>query len=221
LKNVIDGSNGVFELFIGWAALITGWVIISEFAALWVVWLILLNTGVILYWDQVGGPAHSIRYEYLCLAAAALNALALFLREVGVKRGLGWLNGRWLRGLLLAAVLAALSFPAIGLIVDFERATLATALAASAWAATALGGYVCYRRGIPDMPSLALIVLNGCIVLLTFIGKLLLSHERFYGAASFVILLFSVIILVVASAAAFWLKKTAAAMAEEMKEASE
>ena len=48
-----------YGLFLSWALLIFGWVIISEFAALWVIWLILLNTGAILYWQQVGDHVRS------------------------------------------------------------------------------------------------------------------------------------------------------------------
>lgn len=84
-----------FELFIGWALLILGWVFISEFAALWMVWLILLNTGAILYWKQVGHPSHATPYELFCLAIACLDSVALVLYEIGVYQGLKWLSGRW------------------------------------------------------------------------------------------------------------------------------
>ena len=95
-----------FELFIGWVVLILGWVLISEFSALWFVWLILLNTGAILYWKQVGNPAYSVRYEFLCLAMALLSGIALAFYEVGVQQGLKWLRSRWQRGVLLAGSIA-------------------------------------------------------------------------------------------------------------------
>ena len=208
-----------FELFIGWAVLILGWVIISDFAALWLLWLILLNTGAILYWHQVGHPAHSIRYEFLCLAVALLNGAALTLREVGVRKGLKWLYGRWLRGILLAASLVALSLPTIDLIVDFGSTAEVTALAAFAWAVAAVGGYACYRFKLRDMVPLALIVTNACVILLTLIGKVLFKNMGFNEPGMF--LFFALIILAVVSGAAFWLRKTAATMACEMKESAQ
>ncbi len=207
-----------FELFVGWAVLISGWVVVSEFAALWMVWLVLLNTGAILYWQQVGEPAHSISYEWLCLAMGALDGAALALRETGLERGLEWLKGRWLRFTLLAASLVALSIPTIHLIVAFDNATGVTAGGAFAWVGVAAGGCACYRFKLRDMISLALIVMNACIILLTLIGKFLFHDTRFDEGGLF--LLFGLIILGVVSGAAVWLRKTAATMANETKESA-
>ena len=208
-----------FELFVGWAVLIFGWVLVSDFAALWVAWLIILNTGAILYWEQVGEPAHSIRGELLCLAVAVLNGAALALREAGVRRGLVWPSGGWLRGILLAASLVALSFPAIRLIVDFDSTDGVSAIAAFAWVLAAAGGYACYRFVLRDMVSLAIIVINACVILLALIGKVLFHEMRSGEAGQF--LFFALIILGVVSGAGFWLRKTAAIMAKEMKRVAE
>ena len=93
-----------FELFRAWALLIIGWVIISEFSALWFLWLVIINAGVILYWKQVGHPSHNIRYEWLCLTIGTLNGLALVLRELGLKFGFEWLKSGWLRVILLIEI---------------------------------------------------------------------------------------------------------------------
>ena len=42
-----------YQLFVGWAVLILGWVLLGRFGALWIVWLALVNTGLILYFTQV------------------------------------------------------------------------------------------------------------------------------------------------------------------------
>lgn len=208
-----------FELFVGWAVLIFGWVLVSDFAALWVVWLIILNTGAILYWGQVGEPAHSIRYELLCLAVAVLNSAALAVREAGVRRGLAWLGGGWLRGILLAALFVALSFPAIGLIVDFDSSDSVSAIAAFAWVLAAAGGYACYRFVFRDMVPLAIIVINACVLLLTLIARVLFHDVSLDESGLF--LLFALIILGVVSGAGFWLRETAVTMAKEMKRFAE
>ena len=215
---VYQTGADAFGLFLGWAVLISVWVLIGEFAALWLLWLVLLNTGAILYWQQVGKPAHSLPYELLCLTIAALNSAALALRELGVLQGRTWLNNRWLRGILLTAALLPLSFPAIHLVVDFGSTDGMTLLAACVWAAAAAGGYVCYRFKFPDMPALALIVMNICVILLTLIGNLLFDGLESDPACG--VLLFALIILAVVSGAAFFLRRTATAMAQQNKEAA-
>ncbi len=202
-----------FELFVGWSFLILGWVIVSEFAALWLLWLVLLNTGMILYWKQVGDPAYHMPYEFLCLTLFVLNGTGLVLREAGVKRGLEWLNNGWLRSLLFTPLLVVLSIPAIHLILEFDDLEPVRVFAALVWAAAAVGGYLCCRFKFRDMGPLALIVMNTCVVLLTVIGKLLFHGVRF--SPVYELLSFSIIILVVVSAAAFWLRRTAAVMADE------
>ena len=215
---VYQTGADAFGLFLGWAALIFSWVMIGEFAALWLLWLVLLNTGAILYWQQVGEPAHSIPYEMLCLAIAALNGTALVLREVGTRQGRTWLNNGWLLGLLLIACLVHLSIPTIDLILALGRNDGMTFVATCAWAATVAGGYFCYRFTLPDMSALALIVMNACVILLTLIGNLLFDTMNFDDAGGF--LLFALIILAVVSSAALFLRRTATAMTQASEEAA-
>ena len=202
-----------YGLFISWAVLIFGWVLVSEFAALWLVWLILLNTGAILYWQQVGDPAHSIRYEFLCMAVAVLNGGALALRELGVLRGITWLRGSWLRVISLTAALVALSLPTIHLIVDYDSTEGVSAFAAILWGAAIIGVYSCYRFKLRDMIPLALIAANVCVILLTGFGKALFHNMSYDDAGPYFI--FAFIILAVVSGAVFWLRKTTATMANE------
>jgi uncharacterized membrane protein len=204
-----------FELFVGWSVLILGWVLVTQFAALWAVWLVIVNTAMILYWEQVGAPSHSIRFEFLCLAAAGLNGAGLILREIGVRRGLAWLGGEWLRGVLLIAVLVALSIPAIAFIVNMGDSDGIGAAAGLVWIFAAAGGYACYRFELRDMAALAIIVMNACIVLLTFIGKIVFDKARFEDGIVF--LVFAVAILTVVTGAVFWLRQTAASMADKTK----
>ena len=203
-----------YELFTGWAVLILGWVLISEFAGLWVVWLILLNTGAILYWKQVGHLAHSLPYESLCIALAFLNGLALILYELGIKQGLEWLKGRWPRSLLCAGLLLSLSIPAVVLIISPESIEKVTILATIAWGVAIVAGYTSYRYKIHDMIPIALVISNISLVLLILIGKILF-HEVLRGDPG-LFLLFSVIVLLVVSGAVFLLRRTAATMAKKI-----
>ncbi|OQX19132.1 MAG: hypothetical protein BWK80_37260 [Desulfobacteraceae bacterium IS3] len=208
-----------FELFLCWAVLIFGWAAVSDFAALWFVWLVIANTGIILYWYQVGGPYYGFGYESLCLLIAALNGFFVFISHFGstelAEVSLLTSKPRWFRAVLLAATLAALSLPTIDLMIDSYHAEDITILCAVAWALTAGGAYFCYRRKLPDMVPLAIIVTDACVILLVFIGKILLWDGDFY--TSLHILFFALIVLGVTSAAAFRLRKTARDMAAETK----
>lgn len=200
-----------FELFIGWAVLIFGWVLISEFSALWFVWLILLNTGAILYWKQVGNPAYLVRYEFLCLAIALLSGIALTFYETGVQQGLKWLRSRWQRSVLLTGSLVALSIPTVAWIAQPGEAKGITVFIAFAWGAVATSGYLFYRYRLHDMIPLAIIISNACVIHLVLLGKALFHRTGHVGSGLF--LLFALIILAVVSAAVYLLRSIAADMA--------
>lgn len=44
-----------YDLFLGWTILITIWVIVANFSPLWILYIALINTTIILYADQVAG----------------------------------------------------------------------------------------------------------------------------------------------------------------------
>jgi uncharacterized membrane protein len=204
-----------FELFVGWAVLIFGWVVISEFAALWFFWLVLINTGFILYWIQVVQPVHSPDWEIACLSVGALNGIALVLREIAVKIGFTFLNGKWLGGLLVFAVLTAFTIPALSVIFDdhyYYGETVSIGYAVP-WPLVAVGAYLCYRRLWPDMLAVALVLINACLMVLCAIGRFLFDGH--HGDEEFLFLLFALIIIGVVSLTAFGLKKIAATMAKE------
>ncbi|WP_413520210.1 DUF2157 domain-containing protein [Psychrobacter glacincola] len=48
---VYQTGADTWQLFFGWAVLITPWVVIARFPALWLLWLGLINAGVMLYLD--------------------------------------------------------------------------------------------------------------------------------------------------------------------------
>ncbi len=105
-----------YQLFLAWAVLIAGWVVISRYAPLWFVLLALLNVSVVLYWDQMMGHwSEAALYEILFL----LDAGALLTWEYA--RGLGgrWLKNRWIPRMLALAAFIALVVPMLALIFSF------------------------------------------------------------------------------------------------------
>jgi uncharacterized membrane protein len=207
-----------YELFVGWAVLIFGWVVISEFAALWFFWLILINTGFILHWIQVVHPVHSPDWEIACLSVGAINGVALVLREIAVKKGFAFLHGKWLGGLLLVAVLTAFTVPAMVVIFDhsyYYYGDTASIGYAVPWPLVAVGAYLCYRRLWPDMLAVALVLMNACLLVLCAIGRFMFNGNRYHYNEEILFLVFALIIIGVVSLTAFGLKKIAATMAKE------
>ena len=197
-----------WELFIGWAALILGWVVIARFAALWLLWLVILNIGIALLWEQVLVPNDLAGYDENTLALAAINGLALVGREIGAARGWDWLSGRWLRWVLLAGTLVLLSTPPVVLISEPHDEVVIRAVGTALWLGGIALGYAYYRTRGRDLLALTMIAASVCVVALTLIGKLLfeLTDE------AVVFLLFGLIILGVVTAAALWLHRVGKAL---------
>ncbi len=206
-----------FELFTGWALLIAGWVFISELSGLWMLWIVLLNTAVILYWLQVGRFVSTMTYEHLCLAVSAINGSALIFGEWGALKGIEWLKGSWHRTLWLIAGLTALSIPTFFLIVDMDHSRQTTFISALIWVLGVACGFYFYRHVKRDMASLALITMAVCAIVLTLIAKLMFDRT---GDRTGSLLLYSLIVTAVVSGAVIWLRRMDTAMTNEKKEAT-
>ncbi|MCP4536763.1 MAG: DUF2157 domain-containing protein [Chloroflexi bacterium] len=105
-----------YQLFLTWALLIAGWVAIGSYAPLWFVLLVLLNTSLILYWNQVIG----YRYEaVICEMLFLLNAGALLIWEYASGSGIRWLQSRWMPRLIALVTFVSLVIPTLLLIFSF------------------------------------------------------------------------------------------------------
>ncbi|MCP3058052.1 DUF2157 domain-containing protein [Myxococcus sp. K38C18041901] len=100
-----------FELFVGWAALILPWVLAARFAPLWLLLLVLANTGIALFQDQVLGGGDDAK-GWLAVVLGLLNGLAWATHEHFANRGVSWLQGRWLPRVL--ATMGVLPLLAVG-----------------------------------------------------------------------------------------------------------
>ncbi|MGR9115259.1 MAG: DUF2157 domain-containing protein [Gammaproteobacteria bacterium] len=120
-----------YSLFLGWALLISGWAVIGRQSGLWLLFAVLINLGLILYWEQVLNPAMEgvgeigrifgpflwlflMMSDYqLAQLVFVVNALVLIAWEYFSGQGVHWMQGRWFPRViasfaLLAAVAATL-----------------------------------------------------------------------------------------------------------------
>lgn len=161
-----------YNLFMMWALFILPWVILSEFTALWLVWLVITNVFLVLYWHQAVLPDRES--EMMIISYLAMfNAAFLGLREVFVSQGKKWLQAQWTRVALVVPILGYAFIPTIALIAKPSCATRAIVLGAVLSAIIHRVFYVVYRHKIPDMWGLAATILSGCIILESAIFKVL------------------------------------------------
>jgi uncharacterized membrane protein len=115
-----------FVLFLEWAVLIFGWAIISRFRAYWVLWVLLSNLAVWLYFFRginadvafvfIFAPERTMS-RFLFVDLALLNGAILAAREWAVTRGVEWLKPNWTRIVPAFCTILPLSFPIWTLIV--------------------------------------------------------------------------------------------------------
>jgi uncharacterized membrane protein len=96
-----------YELFVGWAVLILPWVALARFAPLWLFQLVLVDTGVVLFWAQVldGGDDTA---AWLAVGLGLLNGFAWATYEHFANAGVSWLQGRWVARALSIMTVAPL-----------------------------------------------------------------------------------------------------------------
>ena len=74
---VYQTGADTWQLFFGWAVLITPWVVIARFPALWLLWLGLVNAFLLLYLDVI--DLSFVNNQYQDIMRAAILALVNFL----------------------------------------------------------------------------------------------------------------------------------------------
>lgn len=186
-----------YELFLGWAILIVGWVVISRFSVLWLVLLILINISLILYWMQIL-DTNRWTFAGMCEAGFLLNAGALVTWEWLAAPKISWLSGRWIPRLLMCAAASFLAIPT--LIAIFEGPTDPFLLLAP----LLYFGFIVaclwfYQRILHDLFMLAACLLSLIVIITAFFMD---NMGWEFGFLMF----YSVLIIAQTSAAVFWLR---------------
>jgi hypothetical protein len=99
-----------YTLFMMWAILMLPFVLISEFAAQWGVWIAVCNISMLIYWSTYFiFFENSDRLTYIAL----FNIVFWGLREYFSEKGISWLQSRWTRYLLIITILSFMMTPTI------------------------------------------------------------------------------------------------------------
>ena len=200
---VYQTGADTYELFAAWAAAIIVWVALGRQPALWVIWLVLVNLAIAIYYSTFGGFLRMLFGPTAALwALFAANTAALIAWEVLASRGVRWLEVRWAPRVLAVAGGTAITILALWSIFDHWRTDGWHLLAYALWVAAI---YWAYRVRTVDLFVLAGAVLSVVVVISMGFGRAV-SDMR--GAGSF--LFIGLVLIASAAIGAFWLRGVAA-----------
>jgi hypothetical protein len=140
------------------------WTLISNFAAQWLLWLIITQTGLWLWWHQVALQSRDMQYMIFTYMAV-LNIIALVLREYLVTiTACKWLQQYWTRFALVVSTLIIMWLLAAEVILSFERVYLFVKLGGGAAIVGHLIAFGIYRYKLPDIWAFSATVVSGGLI---------------------------------------------------------
>jgi uncharacterized membrane protein len=201
IGQIYQTGADTFELFAAWALAIAPWVLVSRFAALWLLWLALANLSITVYFQTFHGLLGlAIGPERQLWLALALNAGALALWQWAARAGVAWLQERWALRLIATAcavIATVLGMMAIG---DWHVSRWGIV----GWLAWMGGSYAVYRHTVKDVYVLALDALSLIAVMATLLARLTSRSDA--GAYLFI----GLVVIGLSAAAGYWLRRVAA-----------
>jgi len=193
-----------FELFAAWGLAVLPWALVARFAPLWVLWLLIANLAIVLYYTTFGGLLGVLfGPERLLWVLFAFNTAALVLWESLAAAGIRWLSGRWAPRLLALASGGLATALAVWSLLDW-RATSGWGM--PLWLVWLGVAYLVYRRWRRDLFVLAGGVSSVVIVAATF----LLEHMGLDDYGGFLVVALAVVGL--SAVGTRWLQAVAAEM---------
>jgi uncharacterized membrane protein len=103
------GANA-YDFFLAWTVFVTLWVLVSNFAPLWLLYLVLINTTFVLYSQQVAKDWSEV---FICTLLFVINLAVLISSTLFVKEKMP----NWL---LKIIALASISYATIGILIGIS-----------------------------------------------------------------------------------------------------
>lgn len=218
-----------WQLFFAWAILITPWVVIARFPALWLLWLGLINAFLLLYLDVAN--LQFIKYSLQNISQVAILALFNFIafyswligfdnktsssipylfHRINVKKSTAQINSAQTNSSLhwstyVVGFLSTFFMTYLAIVTVFDNgniwATLIATIVWLGWCGFMLWQF--YQRRL-DLLMLTYLSFSIIIVVMFWVGKWLL--DDFEGGG---FLLLALLLIGMSSAAVVWLRKVA------------
>lgn len=206
-----------YGLFLGWAILILPWVIIGRQAALWMLFQILLNLALIMYWTQVLEPpdgwwqltqllgplvwlASTVMNSDLATSLFILNTIALVLWEALSGRYPGWMRGRWYPRVIALGAFSTVLLPTLTIIfaAAFDERVRLTFVSPFLYVVATAACLYYYQYRKLDLFILTICVLGAIMVVTSLFIRYLIED---FGLLPLAILLMAQV-----AGAAYWLR---------------
>ena len=173
-----------WQLFFMWALLITPWAMLSQLASLWLLWLLLVNLSLFLYYSVFGGIFGVLfSGDTLQMALFAFNSMALLVWELAAIRH-EWLKGRSEVRLLAMTTGFNMTWLMLSFIFSHGDKTAYVPIVYGLWLAIFYG---VYRYKINDLFMLAGASFSVIILSTAWLGEVLLKAKD--GAVLFLLAL--------------------------------
>ena len=218
-----------WQLFFAWVILITPWVVIARFPALWLLWLGLINACLVLYLDVANLQFINHRLQNVSQVAilALFNFIAFYswligfdnktsssipylFHRINVKKSTAQINSAQTKSSLhwsayVVGLLSTFFMTYLAIVTVFNNSEIwATFIAILLW----LGwcGFMLwqFRQRRIDLLMLTYLSFSMIIVVMFWVGKWLLDD---FDAGGFLIL--ALLLIGISSAAVMWLRKVA------------
>lgn len=226
---VYQTGADTWQLFFAWAILITPWVVIARFPALWLLWLGLINACLVLYLDVAN--LQFIKYSLQNISQVAILALFNFIafyswligfdnktssstpylfHRINVKKSTAQINSAQTNSSLhwstyVVGLLSTFFMTYLAIVTVFDNgniwATLIATIVWLGWCGFMLWQF--YQRRL-DLLMLTYLSFSIIIVVMFWVGKWLL--DGFEGGG---FLLLALLLIGMSSAAVVWLRKVA------------
>ncbi|HYO60145.1 DUF2157 domain-containing protein [Archangium sp.] len=174
-----------YELFLGWSLLVLPWVALARFGPLWLLLLLLVDTGLCLFWIQAAEGKDTT----LMLVLGLVNGGAWVVHELLAARGLSWLRGRWLPRVLALMTLAPLLTLAEYLVMMPRAADTASLVGFGLLVVVMVAAYLFHRQVRSELFLLTLDAVSVMTLVTTFVGRILFKSGGFDAGIFFVMAL--------------------------------
>ena len=224
---VYQTGADTWQLFFGWAILITPWVMIARFPALWLLWLGLVNTCLALYLDVAN--LQFINYSLQNISQVAILALFNFIafyswlisfdnktpfstphlfHRIIPKKPTAQINSSQTKSSLhwstyIVGLLTTFFMTYLAIVTVFDSGNIwKTLIAILVWLGWCGFMFRQFRQRRIDLLMLTYLSFSMIIVVMFWVGKWLLDD---FDAAGFLVL--ALLLIGMSSAAVMWLRK--------------
>ncbi|MEM9281292.1 MAG: DUF2157 domain-containing protein [Verrucomicrobiota bacterium] len=178
---VYQTGADAFEVFALWSLLMLAWVVVAKFAPLWMFWLVVAETAAVLYAGQVLVPSGALSWPLVHTVMGIMTVAFLILWELLSRaKPFAWLQGDWIRVMLVTATLYFLSVMPWMTIFDFAYQSdewgSAQSVGVLAWLIGIVVGTWYYVRGTRSVLSMSLCVLCATVILVCLLGRWMLDE---------------------------------------------